>query len=161
MMKRLTLIHIAFFIRSRGCVLCVVLCVVLGLGSLLPMAIVVEVEAVVITIDQGAAENVYQKWPKNLRFYVWTYHANYWEVWDWKMLSRHDCLEIDFLEKMYLVLRYFVIVDKKNNKFNFRLTMQVTKRAKRANKGIFADFWGFQGLSTQPSPQSAKSPDPV
>jgi hypothetical protein len=61
MMKRLTLIHIAYFIRSRGCVLCVVLCVVLGLGSLLPMAIVVEVEAVVITIDQGAAENVYQK----------------------------------------------------------------------------------------------------
>jgi hypothetical protein len=56
------------------------------------------------------------------------------------MLSRHDCLEIDFLEKMYLVLRYFVIVDKKNNKFNFRLIMQVTKRAKRANKGIFADF---------------------
>lgn len=68
MMKRLTLIHIAHFIRSRGCVLCVVLCVVLGLGTLLPMAIVVEVEAVLFQLTKALLRMYIRNDRKNLRF---------------------------------------------------------------------------------------------
>ncbi len=49
-------------------VLCVVLCVVLGLGTLLPMAIVVEVEAVLFQLTKALLRMYIRNDRKNLRF---------------------------------------------------------------------------------------------